>query len=80
MFQKGRGQTILIEHLFLSQESERSFGCKEKRQTRSQQERIMDFHYFFLAPIIFTVAILGWTERAKYRILQEEQKTITAPF
>ena len=55
MFQKGRGQTILIEHLFLSQESKRSFGCKENRQTRSQQERIMDFHYFFLAPIIFII-------------------------
>ena len=26
------------------------------------------------------VAILGWTEFAKYRILQEEQKTNTAPF
>ena len=26
------------------------------------------------------VAILGWTELAKYRILQEEQKTNTAPF
>ena len=27
-----------------------------------------------------SVAILGWTELAKYRILQEEQKTNTAPF
>ena len=27
-----------------------------------------------------SVAILGWTELAKYRILQGEQKTITAPF
>ena len=25
------------------------------------------------------VAFLGWTELAKYRILQEEQKTNTAP-
>ena len=27
-----------------------------------------------------SVAILGWTELAKYRILQEEQNTNTAPF
>ena len=31
--------------------------------------------------IYLSVAILGWTELAKYRILQEEQKTInTSPF
>ena len=38
-------------------------------------------NYFNISKLWYkSVAILGWTELAKYRILQEEQKTNTAPF
>ena len=38
------------------------------------------FLSYWVFSLSFSVAILGWTELAKYRILQEEQKTNTAPF
>ena len=41
----------------------------------------LDHLYYFMAHIkCISVATLGWTEFSEYRILQEEQKTNTAPF
>ena len=53
-----------------------------KEQSRTNNRYIgLSIHEVFdaLCVEIFTVAFLGCTELAKYRTLQEEQKTNTAP-
>ena len=74
------GNLVWIDVMFFPQQGKDP--CSKRlpllQEGQAQGKRLLDQLYTHIETK--TVAILGWTELAKYRIFQEEQKTNTAPF